>query len=187
MLTHFTELEAAKQEARDTLREYSKILTDPWASPEDSPHYKYSLMGVCTAPHITYVLKNRDSGQAEEDLIEMEEKEPEEEWQWWRISFSTDDAKTQQAAKPEGQWTRNSKPNNADVIGYTAIKVREIEVLKAARESSSLLLVYANANAVAFPHNSPPPALQVRNSSTVKGQWLIEIFCVLGVRKYRQH
>lgn len=98
-------------------------------------------------------------------MIEMEEKKADE-WQWWRISFSADDAKTQQAAKSENKKARNNKLNNADVIGYTAIKVREIEVLKAARESRSLLLVYANANAMAFPHNTAPPALQVRKFGT---------------------
>ncbi|OKL64343.1 hypothetical protein UA08_00681 [Talaromyces atroroseus] len=154
------QLDAAKQEARDTLRDYSKILTNSSTSPEVSPYYKYTLMGICTSPHITYVLRKHNSGDAEEDLIEMEEKRPEEEWQWWRISFSTDDAKTQQAAKPEGQKTRSNKTSNADVIGYTTIKVRETEVLKAARESKSLLLVYANANAAAFPHKPSPSALQ---------------------------
>lgn len=92
----------------------------------------------------------------------MEDKQPEE-WHWWRISFSTDDAKTQQAAKPENRRDKSSKTNNADVIGYTAVKVREIEALRAARESRSLLLVYANNNAVDFPHNLAPPPLQVLN------------------------
>lgn len=153
------QFEVEKQEARNTLRNYSKILTEPSTSPEDSPHYKYTLRGICTAPHVTYVLKKKNFAQAEEDLIEMEEKKPEE-WQWWRISFSTDDAKTQQASKPESKRTRSNKSTNADVIGYSAVKVREIEVLKAAREAKSLLAVYANTNAVAFPHNAVPPALQ---------------------------
>lgn len=102
----------------------------------------------------------------EEDLIEMEDKKPEE-WHWWRISFSTDDAKTQQAAKPASRRNKSSSTSNADVIGYTATKVREIEALRAARESRSLLLVYANNNAVDFPRNPAQPPLQVCNDFSV--------------------
>jgi hypothetical protein len=159
-LITLAELEAEKQAARDTLREQSKILTESAVSSDDPPHYKYTLRGFCTAPHITYVLRKDAPVQAEEDLIEMEDKKPEE-WHWWRISFSTDDAKTQQATKPENRRDKSSKTHNADVIGYTAIKVREIEALRAARESRSLLLVYANNNAVDFPHNPAQPPLQV--------------------------
>lgn len=156
----FAELEAEKQSARDTLREQSKILTESDISSDDPPHYRYTLRGFCTAPHITYVLRKDAPNPSEEDLIEMEDKEPQE-WHWWRMSFSTDDAKTQQAAKPENRRIRSSEINNADVIGYTAIKVREIEALRAARESRSLLLVYANNNAVEFAHHPAQQPLQV--------------------------
>lgn len=96
----------------------------------------------------------------------MEDKKPEE-WHWWRISFSTDDAKTQQAAKPESRRDKSSSTSHADVIGYTATKVREIEALRAAREARSLLLVYANNNAVDFPHNPAQAPLQVCNDFSV--------------------
>lgn len=95
----------------------------------------------------------------------MEDRRPEE-WHWWRISFSTDDAKTQQAAKPENRRNKTNKTDNADVVGYSATKVREIEALRAARESRSLLLVYANNNAVDFPHNPAQPPLQVRKDAS---------------------
>lgn len=85
-----------------------------------------------------------------------------DEWQWWRISFSKDDAKTQQAAKAQNSLRKNAAPKNADIIGYTTTKVRQIEVLKAARESSNVLLVYANSNSVSFQSGIAPPALQVR-------------------------
>lgn len=137
-------------------------MTESAVSSDDPPHFKYTLRGFCTVPHITYVLRRDSPIQVEEDLIEMEDKKPEE-WHWWRISFSTDDAKTQQAAKPESRRDKSSSTGNADVIGYTATKVREIEALRAARESRSLLLVYANNNAVDFPHNPAQPSLQVCN------------------------
>jgi hypothetical protein len=85
----------------------------------------------------------------------------EDEWQWWRISFSADDAKTQQAAKAEKSERKNAAPKNADIIGFTTTKVREIEVLKAARDSSSVLLVYANSKYSSFQSDIAPPALQV--------------------------
>lgn len=90
----------------------------------------------------------------------MEETDANE-WQWWRISFSKDDAKTQQAAKTENSERKNAAPKNADIIGFTTTKVREIEVLKAARDSSNVLLVYANPNAMSFQSDIMPPALQV--------------------------
>ncbi|KNG89401.1 ubiquitin interaction motif protein [Aspergillus nomiae NRRL 13137] len=81
-----------------------------------------------------------------------------DEWQWWRISFSTDDAKARQVESQQGD-APSSK--NADVIGYTARKVREIEVLKAAREESkNVLLVYANGNAMNFREEPIPSPLQ---------------------------
>ena len=82
-----------------------------------------------------------------------------DEWQWWRISFSTDDAKARQV---ESQQSDAPSSKNADVIGYTARKVREIEVLKAAREESkNVLLVYANGNAMNFREEPIPSPLQV--------------------------
>lgn len=87
-----------------------------------------------------------------------------DEWQWWRISFSTDDAKTQQSdSSKDNSSGKYVAPPNTDVIGYTSRKVREIEVLRAAREESkSVLLVYANSNAVQFEESPAPPPLQVR-------------------------
>lgn len=83
-------------------------------------------------------------------------------WQWWRISFSVEDAKAQRAeSNPNG----NAASNNADVVGYTARKVREIEVLKAAREESkTVLLVYAHDNAMKMQYEEAPPPLQVSDN-----------------------
>jgi hypothetical protein len=94
----------------------------------------------------------------------MDIDKQEDEWQWWRISFSTDDAKTQRSDVSKGNGSgKYIAPPNTDVIGYTVRKVREIEVLKAAREESkSVLLVYANSNAVQFDESSAPLPLQVR-------------------------
>lgn len=135
----------------ESLRSYSKILTEHPASSDEPPYHKYTLRGVCTLPHVTYVHRPREDYSGDGSQTE--------EWQWWRISFSTEDAKTRQA---ESNRNSHAAPNNADVVGYTARKVREIEVLRAAREESkSVLLVYANANATNYKNDDLPPALQV--------------------------
>ncbi|KAK2761128.1 hypothetical protein FQN54_001648 [Arachnomyces sp. PD_36] len=165
------ELEKRKQEAQETFRKHSKILTEQ-ASPTEPPYNKYTLRGVSTLPHVTYVLKRVPD---ESPAGPGSDGEKTNEWQWWRISFSTEDAKarlaeeTQAAAVPSSQSEpapekvkkRREIPRNAEVVGYTARKVREIEVLKAAREeSSTVLLVYANENAVNFKESGLPPELQ---------------------------
>lgn len=153
------ELSAKRQEALESLRKYSKPLTEPSSDPNEPPNRKYTLRGVCTAPHITYVLRRKQPPKTDDH---MNGSATSNEWEWWRISFSVDDGKTQQAAKA-GSQSRFATPSHADIIGYTAKKVREIEVLRAARdESANVLLVYANENAVGFQDGPAPPALQVR-------------------------
>ncbi|KAL2868182.1 uncharacterized protein BJX67DRAFT_63234 [Aspergillus lucknowensis] len=143
------ELEEHKQQALESLRSTSKFLTEPSNSPGEPPVHKYTLRGVCTEPHVTYVLRRR--------ISDAEIKMPDD-YEWWRISFSVDDAKTRQAETGGGN---SSAPRDADVIGYTVRKVREIEVLRAAREESkNVLLVYANSNALNFKEEPAPPTLQ---------------------------
>lgn len=143
----------------DSLRDYSKLFTEPSSYPIDIPCHKYTLRGVCTEPHVTYVLRHSATEESNEG----------DGWQWWRISFSTDDAKTRQTERDGHQPSRRAVPKNADVVGYTARKVREIEVLRAAREESkSALLIYASDNAVNFQSGPIPPELQV---SGLCGPW----------------
>ncbi|KAL1971042.1 hypothetical protein VTN77DRAFT_2876 [Rasamsonia byssochlamydoides] len=152
------ELEDQRQKALETLRSYSKTLTEPSASEDEPPKCKYTLRGVCTAPHVTYVLRRSGSKKPEDTMEERNERG--DDWQWWRISFSTDDARTKEASRT-GSRRRYDIPPNADVAGFTCRKVREIEVLRAAREeSNNVLLVYANSNAVNFKEGAAPPPLQ---------------------------
>ncbi|KAL4933091.1 uncharacterized protein BDV17DRAFT_146897 [Aspergillus undulatus] len=142
------ELETRQRQAEESLRNYSKYLTEPSTSPNEPPVHKYTLRGVCTEPHVTYVLRRNNP-------TDNSDPKPDD-YQWWRLSFSVDDAKSRQA-----QTGHPSAPDDADVIGYTARKVREIEVLRAAREESkTVLLVYANSNAMNFREDTVPPALQ---------------------------
>ncbi|KAL4884177.1 ubiquitin interaction motif protein [Aspergillus karnatakaensis] len=141
------ELDDRQQQALETLRSCSKFLTEPSHSPGEPPVHKYTLRGVCTEPHVTYVLRR--------NVLDKPDEPASDDYQWWRLSFSVDDARSRQAQ------ARNNSAPNADVIGYTARKVREVEVLRAAREESkNVLLVYANSNAMGYKEEALPGALE---------------------------
>lgn len=145
----------------ETLRSYSKELTEAPEAPGEPPLNRYTLRGVCTEPHVTYVLKRADT-KGSNDLMDVDGEQDNCD-QWWRISYSTEDGKTRQAAKREAQGNP-AATQNGDVIGYTARKVREIEVLRAAREEwRSVLLVYASDAAVNAPVEPAPTQLRVRH------------------------
>lgn len=146
----------------ETMRTYSKALTEPPEDPSEPPRHKYTLRGVCTEPHVTYVLK-KNNVSTSGDTMETD-SETNSGYQWWRISFSTEDGKTRQAQKREAQGD-TAATQHGDVVGYTARKVREIEVLKAAREEwRSVLLIYASDSAMEAKSDPAPPQLQVDSS-----------------------
>ncbi|KAL4981104.1 hypothetical protein BDW66DRAFT_3505 [Aspergillus desertorum] len=141
------ELENRQEQALERLESCSKYLTEPPTSPGEPPVHKYTLRGVCTEPHVTYVLWRSKLDSTTEPKLD--------DYEWWRISFSVDDAKSRQVQ------AGRSAPTDADVIGYTARKVREVEVLRAAREESrNVLLVYANSNAMNYKEEPAPAPLQ---------------------------
>ncbi|KAJ5906849.1 uncharacterized protein N7473_003765 [Penicillium subrubescens] len=152
------DLDARKQSAMETLRSYSKMLTEAPEAPGEPPLRRYTLRGVCTEPHVTYVLK-RAEANGSGDLMDIDGQQSPGD-QWWRISYSTEDGKTRQAAKREAQGD-SAATQDGDVIGYTARKVREIEVLRAAREEwRSVLLVYASDAAVNAQVEAAPTQLR---------------------------
>ncbi|PGH12297.1 hypothetical protein AJ79_04363 [Helicocarpus griseus UAMH5409] len=156
-------LEHRKSEALDSLRRYSKELTAASDDPAKPPYNKYTLRGVCTQPHVTYILRPRRRSTDRADGTSANQTSSDGNgWQWWRISFSVDDARARHAEATQTLVVPSVPlPNNADVAGYTARPVREIEVLRAARdEAGSVLLVYANENAVNFKERCLPPQLQ---------------------------
>lgn len=158
------ELELRKQGAMDSLREISKTLTEPPRSPSEPPVYKYTLRGVCTEPHVTYVLSNPKT-TAPGHLMDVDsDTENSNDYQWLRISFSAEDGKTRQAEKRKAQGN-TAATQDGEVVGYTIRKVQEVEVLKAAREEwNSVLLVYASENAVNAQVDPAPSQLQVKRS-----------------------
>ncbi|CAI7617320.1 unnamed protein product [Penicillium discolor] len=154
------ELELRKQNAMESLREISKTLTEPPKSPSEPPAHKYTLRGVCTEPHVTYVLSNSKM-ISPGHLMDMDsDTENSNDCQWWRISFSAEDGKTRQAEKRKVQGN-TAATQDGEVVGYTVRKVQETEVLQAAREeSSSVLLVYASESAVNAQVDPAPSQLQ---------------------------
>jgi hypothetical protein len=157
-----TDLEARKQSALESLREISKTLTEPPKSPSEPPVYKYTLRGVCTEPHVTYVLSN-PKATGPTHLMDMDtDTETSGGYEWWRISFSKEDGKIRQGEKRKAQSNPETS-DDGDVIGYTVRKVQEAEVLQAAREEgSSILLIYASENAMNAQVDPAPSQLQVR-------------------------
>lgn len=138
---------------------YCKTLTEPSDSPNEPPTHKYTLRGVCTEPHVTYVLKS-DRPKESGDSMEVDGASQGQD-QWWRISYSAEDGKTRQTEKRNARGDKSAS-QHGDVIGYTARKVREIEVLRAAREEwRTVLLVYASENAMGAKVDPAPPQLQV--------------------------
>lgn len=170
-------LEQRQKQALESLKLYTHQLTAPSNTPNNPPYHKYTLRGVCTLPHVTYVLK-RDPIKSSEGDTETNSRNSNS-WQWWRISFSVEDAKARLAEeiqKPASQVQSaqdgipslpvHSAPNHADVAGYTAKRVREVEVLRAAKEESpNVLLVYANENAINFQDGLAPAPLKVSDNT----------------------
>ena len=72
----------SKERARDKLRELSKLFTEPSDVPEENPHEKYTLQGVCAEPHTVYVRERNKPGN-DSDLPDVGS----EEWQWWKLSY----------------------------------------------------------------------------------------------------
>ena len=177
-------LKEQQRQAMELCNTVSQQLIQP-SSAGEPPTNKYTLRGVSTKPHVTYVLR-----PAAQDLIDFDGETNLTEkdggaWQWWRISFSRDEARpakhppalgppTQaevQAAQasainasgPYSDWKRKIQQSTDDsdaAAGFSLRKVREYEVLKAAREEhDEVLLVYANENAVNFKGSSLAPEL----------------------------
>lgn len=80
----------AKEKARASLRELSKLYTEPSDDPSEPTLHRYTLRGVSTTKNTTYVCR-----RAEPDLIDMgldEDSKPKED-QWWRIEYPTSGAR----------------------------------------------------------------------------------------------
>ncbi|KAL8710943.1 MAG: hypothetical protein Q9220_004542 [cf. Caloplaca sp. 1 TL-2023] len=127
--------EESKREAREKLQELSKLFTEPSEIPEESPHDRYTLRGVCAEPHTVYVQERKDIGHANDLLVN---DEAEDSWSWWKLHYEA---------------------GSAPFVSST--QVSEFEVLEAARtESPSAILVYASEQAMAVTNQPVPPQLK---------------------------
>lgn len=75
-----------REKARESLRELSKLYTKPATEAGQPPIHKYTLCGVSTSNHITYVRR-----RAEPDLIEMDldaDGTAKDTDQWWKIEYT---------------------------------------------------------------------------------------------------
>jgi hypothetical protein len=151
---------AEMEEKRSSLRaEIQKITlqySEPGDDPNEPPFMKYVLQGLATKPEIMYV---RERSQ---DLLGLENDSDEErnEYQWWRIQWLQVPGSgitqprppligpvTQaQATNSNGDWSAKQGDQP-----YSVTRVKEEDVLEAARtEHHSIVLVYANENAMSF-------------------------------------
>ncbi|KAL8752817.1 MAG: hypothetical protein Q9199_005484 [Rusavskia elegans] len=136
------ELEDSKAKVQARLRDLSKLLTEPSDIPEESPRDRYTLRGVCAEPHTVYV-QERTELETPDDMLNGEA----EDWQWWKCHYES---------------------NQTTSISCT--KVRQVEVLKAARdESPSAILVYASDKAMSVENKELPPELEsfVQNDNSL--------------------
>lgn len=186
-------LEEQKERALEIYRSVAQQLTEPLSDPQEPPMHKYTLRGVSTKPHVTYVLR-----PVLEDLMDINDDdhgqlngEPagtgqsETAWQWWRISFSAEESHSSgelpmqgpltqaedqvagisviDTSNPYSDWSRKVQQPGSRPC-FSVRKVREVEVLKAAREeNNSVLLVYANEEAMNLdPSRIPDITLELR-------------------------
>jgi hypothetical protein len=171
-------LEEQKERTLEMYRSVVQQFTQPSSDPNEPPTHRYTLRGVSTKPYITYVLRpvledlmdvsDENSGEAKDEF--SGNCAGETAWQWWRISFSDEESHSSgelpilgpptqaemEAAETSaingyGQfsdWSRKIQQHESR-SGFSVRKVREVEVLKAAREESdSVLLVYASDEAI---------------------------------------
>lgn len=114
--------------------------------------------------------------QADQNAMMDESIDEEAQWDWWRISFSRDDLPVtetthEQVAGPLTQqeaymWDMARKvrqpEGGPDLVAYSVQKMREYEVIKAAREESNeVVCVYASENALRFQGSDVSDALRM--------------------------
>lgn len=180
--TKVADIEKKRQKLLIELKATTARFTTPHADSPSSPFHRYTLRGLSTKPHITYVLR-----RAAEATHEAEsERLGSTLWQWWRISISSEGAKPNHpmayGSNPQAHSTQaqggfgslsqwppsnshhapSSSQYRGKVVAYTICKVNEEDVLKAAREEDdSITLVYASDKAVSFQGSTLSGPLQM--------------------------
>lgn len=159
-------LEDRKEELASGMQKLAQQLTTASDDTSEPPFNKYFLQGVSTKPELVYV-RHRNS-----DLLGLDDDDASSrsEWQWWKLSWSN--GSSSDPAHPpvigpvtqvEAQAATNNT-NGAQVSGlssHSVSKISEEEVIEAAKvESNSVVMVYANQNAINFEGTPVSQALQ---------------------------
>ncbi|KAI9721532.1 MAG: hypothetical protein M1812_002294 [Candelaria pacifica] len=177
-------LDHQKEIVRAELRKLSAMLTEPSSDPEKPPHHLYTLRGVSTEPHITYVLRPLEATTADRTPDAVARG-----WQWWKLSYFTTETKpmsktasppykssssyfltesalralnlSTKTAKKSSYGSSSSDSSQANIVTHFEQKVSEVQVLRAAKvESRTVLLVYASEKAVRCNTEELPLPLQ---------------------------
>ena len=128
------ELEEEKEKARASLRELSKLYTEPPTQANSPPTHKYTLRGVSVSKFVTYIRR-----RGEPNLMSMAEGDMDGVEQWWMLEYST-----------------------AGMQHVTVKKVTEDDVLtEAYAGSGDCTVVYASEKAMASRYTRLPESLEV--------------------------
>ncbi|ETN40542.1 uncharacterized protein HMPREF1541_04819 [Cyphellophora europaea CBS 101466] len=159
-------LEDRKEPLRARIQQIRMQYTAPGDNPDEPPHMKYVLQGVATKPEIMYV---RERNQ---DLLGLDDEEDvkHQDYQWWRIEWPQSRQYDQAEIKPptigpmpktEAEASDGTAATDIGDAPYSVVPVAEDDVIEAARtEHHSVVLVYANQNAMSFQGKPMSPPLR---------------------------
>ncbi|EXJ63146.1 hypothetical protein A1O7_03591 [Cladophialophora yegresii CBS 114405] len=149
-------LEQKKDELRARSRQIAMQLTVPTPERPDVPHRKYTLQGVATKPGITYFRRlNQNIDLLAPDNLGEEGMG----YEWWKATWRQEDVQcVSQPLHPplvgpvtQAQAAGVGKSDPDSSTPWSIDRVFETHVLEAVKtEYNSVLLVYANENAVRF-------------------------------------
>ena len=147
------QLEQRKDELRARSRQITMQLTQPSPERPGLPHRKYALHGVATKPGVTYFRRlNPTPNLLEDDQDDNEGMD----YEWWRSSWQQEEV--QPAPHPplvgpvtQAQAEATGKSSVDGFLPWSLNRVVESDVLEAVKnEYNTVLLVYANENALSF-------------------------------------
>jgi hypothetical protein len=149
------------EKAKVTLRELSKLYTEPSEDPDQPALHRYTLRGISTSKSTTYI-----STQAEPDLIDMDLNKDEanlDSDQWWRIVYPASGSTpfSVEVRSPLRYWSQPCESYFDNPPQKTTLE----EALEAAKcfdsQDGSVLLVYASEKAMSWERKPLPKALEV--------------------------
>ncbi|EXJ75594.1 uncharacterized protein A1O5_00101 [Cladophialophora psammophila CBS 110553] len=145
-------LEQRKNELRVRSRQITMQLTKPTPEIPDVPSHKYTLQGVATKPGVTYFRRQNTKIRflVDDDALDQDSLS----CGWWRTAWLQEEIQHPVLHPPMlGPVTRAQAEatKQSETTPYSVTRVQEAEVLEAVRtEANSVLLVYANENAMNF-------------------------------------